>query len=305
MPRLIVNADDFGLSRGVNRAIAEAHTAGVVTSATLMANGPAFDDAVKTARALPNLAIGCHVVLVDGIPVSDAASLPTLTTSSAGGARRLHHSLAVIARMALTNRLRAEEIESESIAQIRKLQAAGITVSHLDTHKHTHLFPAILQPLLRAARACGVPAFRNPIEPPSTLSHHRGSSLWKRRMQVAILRRVAAGFPVRVRDAGLLTTDGTLGITVTGALTQDLVCEILQSRTSGTWEFVCHPGYDDQDLRSTGTRLLQSRVDELRILTSGITKQLVADRAFELISYRDLASQPVSGRAPAARGSNP
>src|ERR1700744_6112728 len=94
LPRLIINADDFGLTRGVNRAIAELHDAGVITSATLMANGAAFDDAVATARARPTLAIGCHIVLVDGTPVSDPATIPTLLGPDR---RTFHNSLAKFA----------------------------------------------------------------------------------------------------------------------------------------------------------------------------------------------------------------
>src|ERR1700679_3049862 len=77
-PRLILNADDFGLTRGINRAVAELHAAGALTSATLMANGPAFDDAVSIAHAPPTLGIGCHIVLPDGTPVSPPESIPTL-----------------------------------------------------------------------------------------------------------------------------------------------------------------------------------------------------------------------------------
>src|SRR5947208_962069 len=76
--RLILNADDFGLTPGINRAVAELHAAGALTSATLMANGPAFDDAVAIAHANPTLGVGCHIVLTDGTPVSPPETIPTL-----------------------------------------------------------------------------------------------------------------------------------------------------------------------------------------------------------------------------------
>ena len=79
--RLILNADDFGLTRGINRAIGELHANGAVTSATLMANGPAFDDAVAIALKRPTLGVGCHVVLTDGIPVSHPSDIPSLLGS--------------------------------------------------------------------------------------------------------------------------------------------------------------------------------------------------------------------------------
>src|SRR5712672_3642287 len=161
MRRLIVNADDFGLTSGVNRAIVESHTRGIVTSATLMANGRGFEDATRLAKTVPRLSVGCHVVLIDGEPVLDAAQIPSLTSSNSGGVR-FRDGLKSFAARALTGRVNEREIELEATAQIRKLESAGISVSHLDTHKHTHLFPTVLRPVLRAARSCGVRAVRNP-----------------------------------------------------------------------------------------------------------------------------------------------
>src|SRR5215831_3292086 len=149
--RLIINADDFGFTSGVNRAIVEAHNYGVVTSSTLMAGGRAFAEAVQMAKATPKLGVGCHVVLIDGTPVSTAEALPSLT--SAGEFR---DGLKSFVARALAGRMNAEEIATEASAQIRRVQSAGISVSHIDTHKHTHIFPQILKPILRAARGCGV-----------------------------------------------------------------------------------------------------------------------------------------------------
>ena len=143
MRRLIVNADDFGFTAGVNRAIVEAHTRGIVTSTTLMASGPAFNDAVRLAREAPRLDVGCHLVLIDGEPVLDAVRLPTITSRDSGTGR-FRDGLKSFAARALTSRFDPAEIEAETGAQIRKIQSAGINVSHLDSHKHTHLFPAVL-----------------------------------------------------------------------------------------------------------------------------------------------------------------
>src|SRR6267154_366240 len=146
MRRLIVNADDFGFTSGVNRAIVEAHTRGIVTSATLMANGAAFSEASQLAKTVPGMSVGCHVVLIDGQPVLASNQLSTLTNG--GSANRIfRNGLKTFAARAVAGRLNPEEIEAEATAQIRKIQATGITVSHLDTHKHTHLFPAVLRPL--------------------------------------------------------------------------------------------------------------------------------------------------------------
>jgi hopanoid biosynthesis associated protein HpnK len=288
--RLIVNADDFGFTAGVNRAIVEAHTHGIVTSSTLMANGRAFEDAVRLAKSVPRLSVGCHVVLIDGEPVLDAKLLPSITSAHSTGGR-FRDRLQFFAARALAGGLDSGEIEAEASAQIRKLQSAGVSVSHLDTHKHTHLFPAVLRPLLRAARACGVRAIRNPFGPRKPLKSSEllaRPSLWTRYAEVRILRTLASTFRDSARREDLLTPDGTLGIVVTGALDEQLFGGIAAIVPEGTWEFVCHPGYNDDDLKSAKTRLRESRENELRVLTMPQARELLLRQGIDLISYREL-----------------
>ncbi|HWY22085.1 MAG TPA: ChbG/HpnK family deacetylase [Candidatus Acidoferrum sp.] len=291
MRRLIVNADDLGFTAGVNRAIVEAHTRGIVTSSTLMANGPAFEDAVHLVKALPRLSVGCHVVLIDGEPVLDANVLTTIASAHSGGGARFRDGLKSFAMRALTGRLDEDEIEAEASAQIRRLQEVGIDVSHVDTHKHTHLFPAVLRPLLRAARACGVNAVRNPFGPRTPLRSSElltRPRLWKRYGEVRILRSLATKFRDAAKREGVVTPDGTLGVVVTGALDERLFRAIAEIIPEGTWEFVCHPGYNDADLKSAKTRLRESREIELRVLTMPQARELLLGRGIDLISYRDL-----------------
>ncbi len=287
---LIVNADDFGYTPGVNRAIVEAHTRGIVTSSTLMANGPAFAQAVALAKASPQLSVGCHVVLIDGESVLPAAQIPSL----AKGDAQFGKNLKSFAVRALATRLRPQEIEAEATAQIRKLQGAGIAVSHIDTHKHTHLFPAVLQPLLRAAAACGVRALRNPFGPRRPLRSSQllaRPNLWTRVAEVRILQRFAGRFREAVGRAGFVTPDGTLGIEVTGVLDEELFRAIARTIPKGTWEFVCHPGYNDSDLQAANTRLKQSRQTELRVLTLPQAREVLAELGVNLISYHELAAE--------------
>jgi hopanoid biosynthesis associated protein HpnK len=283
---LIVNADDFGYTSGVNRAIVEAHSHGVVTSSTLMANGPAFAEATRLARTVPKLSVGCHVVLTDGVPVLTAAQLPSLTTNS-----HFRDGMMTFAARSIAGRMNADEIIAEASAQIRKLQSAGIAVSHIDTHKHTHLFPGVLRPLLRAAAACGVRAVRNPFGPrlPLRSSHLLARpGLWTRYAEVRVLGSFAGKFREAVDREGFSTPDGTLGIVVTGALDETLFDAIARSIPEGIWEFVCHPGYNDADLQAGKTRLRESREIELRVLTLPAARKLLAQQGIELISYREL-----------------
>src|SRR5947207_2641275 len=146
--KLIVNADDFGMTRGINRAIAEAHDAGIVTSTTLMANSEAFDDAVEIAARRPSLRVGCHVVLVEGHPLADGTEINSLLDPAVrtnGTKPQLRASLANFARAATRGLIRAEHVVTETVAQIQKLQAAGVNVTHVDCHKHAHMFPRIAE----------------------------------------------------------------------------------------------------------------------------------------------------------------
>jgi predicted glycoside hydrolase/deacetylase ChbG (UPF0249 family) len=295
--RLIVNADDFGFTAGVNRGIVEACTRGIVTSSTLMANGPAFDDAIRLAKQTPQLDVGGHLVLIDGHPVLDAARLRTIALGGCDPAS-FRDGLGSFAIRAQTGRLDPDEIEAEANAQIRKIQSAGIQVSHVDSHKHTHLFPAVLRPILRAAIACGVRAVRNPFGPRKPLASSEllaRPSLWTRYAEVRILRALAGKFSDVVRLQGLVTPDGTFGIVVTGALDETLFRGIAAIVPEGTWEFVCHPGYNDADLQRANTRLRESRETELHVLTLPEAKQLLADQGISLISYRELIATGTDG----------
>ena len=291
MRRLIINADDFGLTAGVNRAIVEAHENGVVSSATLMANGQAFAQAVSLARSTPRLGVGCHVVLVDGAPLLPQTQVHSLLDGSgnSAGDARFREGISKFGALAMLGRLAADEIEAEATAQIRKLQASGIPVTHLDSHKHTHLFPRVLRPLLQAAQRCGVRAIRNPFERMQGSQLAASPSLWRRWAEVGVLRGFARQFRDAVQQAGIATPDGTLAIVATGTLNDRLLRLMVENLPEGTWELVCHPGYNDADLQGIQTRLRESREQELRILTSQSTRDLLAANGVEMVSFRDLA----------------
>lgn len=290
MRRLIVNADDLGLTRGVNRAILETIRNGVVTSTTLIANSAAYQDAVDSIGKLSRSSVGCHVLLVDGQPLSPSAEVPSLLETRNGNSS-FRTNLLPFLSLAAQGKIDSDEIEKEATAQFKKLQASGIAISHFDTHKHTHIFPAVHQPLMRAAKACGIKALRNPFAPvkPLAFAHLvRRPKLWKRYSQVRILRRYEEGFRRGVEDAGMKTPDGSFGIVATGHLDEKLFAAVMGNLPEGTWEFVCHPGYNDGDLDGVQTRLRASRETEREILTSPAARKILADQGVELISYHQL-----------------
>lgn len=263
--KLIVNADDFGLTSGVNRAILELHQAGVLTSATLMARAAATEDAIEMAKNTPTLGVGCHVVLVDGEPVLPAEELPTLTDPRT---RRFYPTLGAFLRGVVTRRISMSEVRAEAGAQIHWLQERGVNLTHVDTHKHTHMIPRVLCPVLHAAKACGIGAIRNPFEPAWSARATRNAT-FTRRAQVQLLKLFTSRFHQFVRESGFITTAGALGVLATGTLDGPTVRSIMAAIPVGNnavYELVTHPGYNDADLARANTRLLTSREIERETL---------------------------------------
>jgi chitin disaccharide deacetylase len=283
---LIINADDFGLTPGINRSIIELHQAGVLTSATLMATGPAFEHAVAVARANPTLGIGCHIVFTDGTPASPPEKIPTLIGPDR---KNFRPSLISFLRALLLGQIREEDIMREAHAQIARLAHAGISITHVDTHKHTHLFPAIVAPLLRVLESAHIPAIRNPFEPIFTQQlAHAGL---KRRLQISVLNRLQPSFDrhPQIANGHVITTQGTVGVSATGNLNATTLTQILNALPSeGTYEFVCHPGYNDHDLDRITTRLRAHREVEMQALLTSIPARLAQPNAPQLIHYGSL-----------------
>jgi predicted glycoside hydrolase/deacetylase ChbG (UPF0249 family) len=230
-------------------------------------------------------------VLLDGEPTLPADRISSLLQPGEQNGSHFRVKLNDFVVASFRGKLQSEEIEAEATAQFQRLQAAGVEPSHFDTHKHAHMFPAVLRPLLRAARARNVPAVRNPFGqvwplPLGDVLRHR--QVWKRFAQLNVLRNFAARFRHEVEVHGLRTTDGSVAVLITGILDLKLFNKIVDNIPEGTWEFVCHPGYNDPDLDKVRTRLRQSRAQELELLTSPGAREVLARRGIELISYREL-----------------
>jgi chitin disaccharide deacetylase len=285
---LIVNADDLGWTEGVNRGIAEAHRRGLVTSTSLLANGQAFDSALETARANPALGVGVHLNLSDGPPTAEAEKVRGLLN----GDRRMEGGPENLLLRIASRSLPVDEVEREWDAQIQKVQEAGIEPTHLDGHKHVQMLPGLFEIALRLAKKHGIRAIRVSHEESrlraamTSGGEQNGGVVLKQGVQARGLKLLARDAREMAERAGLVTADYFCGIAQTGVLTRKSVECLLESLPDGTTELMCHPGYADEELRATPTRLQHSRQEELDILTDPGIRKLVATRGIRLLSYK-------------------
>ncbi len=288
MKSLIVNADDLGWTEGVNRGVGEANRRGLVTSSSLLANGRAFTSALKVARANPELGVGVHLNLSDGPPTADPAKVRGLL-NPAGQFEGSTESL--LLRIA-TRSLDLNEVEREWDTQIQKIRDAGIAPTHLDGHKHVQMLPGLFEIALRLAKKHGIRAIRVAHEESklrallSTGGEQRAGTVLKQGVQARGLKLLAHDAREMADHAGLAATDYFCGIAQTGIMTRQGVENLLNNLPEGTTELMCHPGYADDALRNSPTRLQESRQTELEIFTDSHIRKLVATRGIRLISYQ-------------------
>jgi len=287
LKNLIVNADDLGWTEGVNRGIADAFRNGIVTSASMLANGAAFEGGLEVARCAPGLGLGVHLNLSDGAPVADRETLMSLLNYEgefAGGPESL---LLRHARRGLV----LNEVEIEWDAQIQKVRDAGIEPTHLDGHKHVHMLPGLFEIALRLAKRHSIGAIRIALEESSLRTalasgkKQRSGVVMKQGVQARGLKLLARDAREQAERAGIATADYFCGIAQAGELTLEGLKKFLMSLPEGTTELMCHPGYADADLKKTATRLQDSRQTEMEILTDTGVRNLVASQGIRLIDY--------------------
>ncbi|MEJ2008393.1 MAG: ChbG/HpnK family deacetylase [Acidobacteriota bacterium] len=290
MKKLIVNSDDFGLTEGVNRAIIDGHRNGIITSATLMANGMAFDSAVAASTVAPALGVGVHLNLTQGRPVCPPSQVPSIVTVEG----LFYPTPGILARRILTRKVTPREVEIELRSQIEKIASAGVRVTHLDSHKHIHLLPPLFGVVVKLAREYGIECVRCPVEPASSAlgplqSGREGRvRMGKQYVLGRALSTLAACQVKKLAHAGLYRTDHFYGLSQTGFLDAAILEKLLRAIPDGTGEIMCHPGYVDAALLGTRTRLRAQRETELAALTRPSIKRLVAELGIELISYEKL-----------------
>jgi predicted glycoside hydrolase/deacetylase ChbG (UPF0249 family) len=271
LKQLVVNADDFGFTRDVNRGIVKAHTSGILTATTLMANGDAYDDAVSLASEHPTLDIGCHLVLIGGNSLLDSS-------------RPLPRTVRELVQAVLLGRL---DPYSELRAQIGKILSAGIQPTHLDTHKHTHLLPQVLDAVVRLSEEFAIRWVRRPFDFPMSGGGHQIPAL--KRLTSRSLQLVRNRFHRQLAQHGCRTTDYFAGFQLTGRFESRQLMTLFRSLPEGSVEFMCHPGYCSDELRSARTRLKESREQELNALIDPEVRRVLEEQRVIVTNYRNLS----------------
>jgi hopanoid biosynthesis associated protein HpnK len=275
--QLVVNADDFGISRGVNRGIVEAHRDGVVTSASLMANAPSAEDALTRAAIYPDLGLGLHLTLTAGVPLCRPEHIPTLVD----GEGCLYALGALLARLSL-GRVRSDDLRRELTAQVEWALRRGVRPSHLDSHHHVHVHPRLASMVIDLARDHDVPWVRCPAEGgPSP-------ALLKLPPKDAARTLAISSFGLRARAlvqaAGLRTTRHFRGIGLGMGFDESRLLATLSALPPGLTELMTHPGYPDDELARL-TVFADGRDRELVALTAAPVRELVRRRRIRLTSF--------------------
>lgn len=271
---LVVNADDFGMADGVNQGIREAHEAGVVTSASLLATGAAFDHAVGIARAARTLGVGVHLDFVEGRPLTSARSLTDARTGR-------FHTLPVLARRALMGRVDQGDVRDEALAQIDRIQQTGIRITHVDGHRHAHLLPGMWSAVVDAARRSGIGVVRIPVE---RVSSFTGVSATMKALALRAAARVSARSP-----SGMRSADNFVGLSLQGRHPFGaLLVRTIDALPPGVTELMVHPGHAPS-ASSALDSYRDQREAELRALLSAPVRQRLGRGDIRLTHFGALA----------------
>ena len=232
--RVIVSADDFGLSEEVNAAIEQAHTRGLLSTASLMVAGPAAADAVRIARRLPGLRVGLHLVVIEGPAVLPPAAIPLLVDRNG---RFPSDQLKLGLRYFFRPDVR-RQLAREIAAQFEAFAATGLVLDHANAHKHMHLHPTVGRMLATVGRRHGLRAIRIPCEPPAPLRAADGTPDTR---AAAALRLWTRLLRAQARRARLRTNDSCFGLAWSGHMTPERVVRLAARLPDGLSEIYFHP----------------------------------------------------------------
>jgi hopanoid biosynthesis associated protein HpnK len=277
LKQLIVNADDLGLTPGINRGVLRAFQEGIVTSASLIVAGSAFEHAVALARQNPELDVGLHLTLVEEQAILGLDALPTLIDKSG----RLPRTSGEFLRRAFLGRINWNEVELEIAAQIASFQNTGLRLSHLDSHQHLHMFPPVFQIVRRLIRRMDGVWIRNSAGP------WRKSPGVRMGRWIQLLALNLTSLSARALHGARVPQmpDGMYGFEIGGCLTRSALEQILRRIPDGLYELICHPGENDADTQSRYSHWGYRWGEELDALTVPETRVLLKEHGIALTSF--------------------
>lgn len=279
MKNIIVNADDFGRHELINRAVERAFNAGCLKSATLMAGGVAFDDAIKLAKKYSGLGVGIHFTLANGNPILPPKEIPTLVTEEG----IFHGDYIKFLRRYLSGKISLDEVRSELAAQLEKIQRAGLTLTHFDSHQHLHHVPGISEITFDLAKAAGIKAMR---VADTKLFDGKLDSLGKffGRLGLGSLAKFTAH---QAHKKNFATPEHFAGIVAGESVSETFVINLIENLREGATEVMLHPGTDNKILQD----FCQWNHDfeaELNAVTLPKVLKLLAEKNISAINFSDL-----------------
>ncbi len=279
MKRILVNADDFGRHELINRAVGRAFDTGCLRSATLMAGGIAFDDAVALAKKIPGLGVGIHFTLANGNPVLPTQEIPTLVTEDG----IFHGDYVKFLKRYISGKISLDEVRAELAAQLEKIQRAGLTLTHVDSHQHLHHVPGIVEIVLELAASAGINAMRVAN---TKIFDGELDSLGKfvGRLGLGSLAMFAAH---AAHKKNFATPEHFAGIVAGESVSENFMVKLIENLRDGTTEVMLHPGTDNKILRDF-CEWDHDFEEELAAVTSPRVLNLLAEKNIQAVNFRDL-----------------
>lgn len=277
---LIVNADDFGLDSEINCGIIEAHKFGIVTNTSLVTCGRAFEEAIQLAKVYKDLGVGIHLTVNEERPILSRDKIRTLLDEDKGS----FLNYPTFIRRFLSGRIVLNQMYSEFESQIEKFIATGLNPTHLDSHKHIHLIPKILEIVLELAKKFDIPRIRLSRIP---IIRNLRSKRYLRMIEVLGLSVLANIQLKKIKRYNINTPDYCYGLIDSGYLDENRLTDILNRLPTGTNELICHPGFVTDDLLNR-YRWNYNWLTELKALTNSNVKTLVKNLNIQLIRYDEI-----------------
>ena len=283
MKRIIVNADDFGRHELINRAVERAFNSGCLKSATLMAGGAAFDDAIKLAKKISGLGVGIHFTLANGNPILPPNEIPSLVTEEG----IFHADYVKFLKRYLSGKISLDEVRSELAAQLEKISRAGLMPTHVDSHQHLHHVPGIVEIVLDLAAALGIKAMRVAN---TKLFDGELDSIGKfvGRLGLGSLAKFATH---AAHKRNFTTPEHFAGIVAGESISENFMLKLIENLRDGTTEVMLHPGTDNKILQDF-CEWNHNFEKELAAVTSPRVMNLLAEKNISAINFADLEATP-------------